>query len=259
MGDLTIIVMSCDRYEDCWAPYRAAMQKFWQDCPYEQYLCTETKQSNWFSATIHSQAQTWSGRLMEVCRQIPTDYLMLTLDDFWLCKTVDSARVVQCLTLMQQEPQVGVIYLDEPLKNIFPQYHDQLFEIPPQTPYRINAGPALWNKSFLLSILKEAESAWDFERIGSFRACGDQKIALTASPQIFNRILHTGSVIRGKWVKTLKDALNEMDLKVDLSTRATESSYDRIKKHGINLIYNLNPALILRIQNWLYASKHKRS
>ena len=101
-------------------------------------------------------------------------------------------------------------------------------------------------------------STWDFERIASFRLCGYEKKALIASPQIFGRIFPMGSIQRGKWVRALPKALKEIGLKVDLSTREPESLIDYAKKQAKSLLYNINPSLILKIQNWLYMNTHNK-
>ena len=42
MQDMCILVVSCDKYADCWTPFSDCMRKFWPYCPYPVYLCTES-------------------------------------------------------------------------------------------------------------------------------------------------------------------------------------------------------------------------
>lgn len=258
MKDLVNLVMSCDHYSDCWTPYMETMKRFWPDFPFDTVVCTETKQGTMFSKTINSPAKTWSGRLLDACGQITSDYVFFTLEDFWLCEPVDTARFEYCLQALQNDPQIGAIYLDEPALASFPLYQDQLFEILPKMPYRISAGPGLWNRQFLLSVLREEESAWDFERIGSYRECGYQKKVMTVSPRVFGRITPAGAVQKGKWERSLKKRMKKINLSVDESTRSRQTGYDHIKTQAKGIIYHMNPSLILKVQNWLYARRHNR-
>ena len=41
--DITILVNSCDLYEDAWYPFFKLLQIQWKDCPYDVVLHTETK------------------------------------------------------------------------------------------------------------------------------------------------------------------------------------------------------------------------
>jgi hypothetical protein len=45
-NDLSILVNSCDSYDDLWEPYFSLFHVQWADCPYPVYLNTETKRYN---------------------------------------------------------------------------------------------------------------------------------------------------------------------------------------------------------------------
>ena len=50
----------------------------------------------------------------------------------------------------------------------------------------------------------------------------------------------------------------ENNLKIDFSKRETLSSKDLFLKDCKSFVYNLNPALIVKIQNWLYHHSQKK-
>ena len=45
-GDISILVCSCDKYEDLWNPMFGMFFKFWEDCPLNIYLMTNNKKYN---------------------------------------------------------------------------------------------------------------------------------------------------------------------------------------------------------------------
>ena len=52
MQDMCILVVSCDKYADCWTPFSDCMRKFWPDCPYPVYLCTESGEPEMGQCTV---------------------------------------------------------------------------------------------------------------------------------------------------------------------------------------------------------------
>lgn len=52
-SDLTIVVCSCDKYEDLWYPYFEIFKKNWSDCKYPIVLNTESK--NYYHDGLHIQ------------------------------------------------------------------------------------------------------------------------------------------------------------------------------------------------------------
>ena len=255
MQNLKILVMSCDKYEDCWAPYLECLHKFWEDCPYAAVLCTEHLESNLFSKTILCDGM-WSKRVLTACDQLESEFVLFTLDDFWLSRPVNTKRFDACMKLMCEIEDVGVVYLDAQSSKTYSDYYG-FQDIPFGTPYRVSAGPAIWRVSFLKSILKEEESAWDFERIGSFREEGSRKHAVQTEDRIWARVCTMGAIERGRWERSLTDFVQQNHISADLSGRQVKSKADDWQKAVKNVIYNMNPSLILKVQNWLYIRKKK--
>ena len=45
-NSVSILINSCDAYEDIWEPFFRCFSENWPDCPYPIYLNTETKEYN---------------------------------------------------------------------------------------------------------------------------------------------------------------------------------------------------------------------
>ena len=39
-NDVTILVVSCDKYKDLWIPFFHCFFKYWSDCPYPVFLAS---------------------------------------------------------------------------------------------------------------------------------------------------------------------------------------------------------------------------
>ena len=44
--DIALLIISCDKYSDCWEPFSECMERFWPEFASDMYLCTEIKESN---------------------------------------------------------------------------------------------------------------------------------------------------------------------------------------------------------------------
>jgi len=67
-GRCAILVMSCDAYDDLWAPCFNLLGKHWPDCPFPVYLGAEQQVYPGAGVvTLHSSAgsRNWTGRLMD--------------------------------------------------------------------------------------------------------------------------------------------------------------------------------------------------
>ena len=82
-NSVTILVSSCDLYEDAWYPFFKLLKIQWPEC--EQYrivLNTETKTYNPDFIKINSIVsgkKPWSARLKHCLKQIDSDYIMFFL------------------------------------------------------------------------------------------------------------------------------------------------------------------------------------
>ena len=87
MQDMCILVVSCDKYADCWTPFSDCMRKFWPDCPYPVYLCTESGEPEngaVYSKVFHEQTQIWTARVRKACEKIKESHILVVLEDQWL-------------------------------------------------------------------------------------------------------------------------------------------------------------------------------
>jgi len=160
---------------------------------------------------------------------------------------------------MQSQENIGIVYLDKEVHGMpLWQQNSHFYLLPPETPYRMSVVPAIWDRDFLLTAFHEDLSAWDFERVGSFEKSTYSKTVLVTVDRVFARVCETGAVMQGKWLRGVAAFAKENNLKIDFSKRETLSSKDLFLKDCKSFVYNLNPALIVKIQNWLYHHSQKK-
>ncbi len=166
-----VLVVSFDAYQDLWPVFFRSFFKYWPDCPYRIYLGanTATYADPRVTPVLIGADQDYSTNLRAMLAQVPNPWVITWIEDRPPCAPVDTARVVQAITLAQQRQAA---YLK--LISIYPlalvPAANIIGEIPKGQSYRVSLTVALWHQPALRQLLRPGESAWDIERRGSDRS-----------------------------------------------------------------------------------------
>lgn len=235
MPDLTILVNSCDKYEDAWEPFFKILKLQWPEC--EQYkfvLNTETKVYNCDFLNVETvcggKERTWSQRLKYALEHIDSDYILYLLEDFFLLEKVSNETFEEALKLIQSGNDIGYIGLKYQKKREYRNPDDEdnsvrfIEKDKVVSVNRINSMSALWNKKWLLSLIREHETPWEFELYGSERSRRTPEKVLIINnsdgccPCVFNYNvdIHYGHGITcGKWLPKNVELFEQYGIKVN--------------------------------------------
>jgi hypothetical protein len=161
----SILVTSCDDYEDVWWPFFALKERYWELCPYETYISTETKRCP-YAITLRGDypLSQWTRRIREAVERIPSPYILLMDGDFFLRSEVDRFRIAEVLhVFMQDRPWIACFSFE---KEYAPTYASSFagFRIKPnRSPFLNSLQATIWNKEILLSRLQEDQTPWEWE------------------------------------------------------------------------------------------------
>lgn len=222
----TVLVSSCDGYEELWIPFFTLFQKYWPDCQYPILLNTESKSFSFPGLNIqelHSNEQGWSGRLKEALQQVKTTYVILLLDDFFFTAPVDQERILQCIRWMEESPDV-VNFSFAP--TLWPDIDDGKypgFELRPyKSECRFNFQAGLWRTKTLYSLLRAHESPWQAEDFGTSRSNRHRNWKFYAAakemPCVFSYEFG-GGLHQGKWTTFTKELFEKNGLTVNYDKR----------------------------------------
>lgn len=210
--DVTIVVSSCDSYEDLWYPFFDLLKKNWKELPeYRIVLNTESKtfQMNGLSIECFSlfkpkEKVQWGKRLIRTLQKISTEYVLFMLDDFFLKSEVDNEEICRVLEYMKNDPMISVFYFTPTIDyEIGEEPYLGYRKLKADARWKLNAQAGLWRKDRFLEYIRPHEDAWIWERYGSERAkrypekfYGREKQAA----RIFDYEEDWGGAIhRGKW------------------------------------------------------------
>lgn len=235
-SNCAIIVPSCDAYEDSWAPFFAFFFKYWPDCPFPVYLVTEKKTYPDRRVTmLHlGQDHGWANNMFIALDTVPEKYFLYFLEDVFIMKKVDTARVLRLLELSKRD-DVSCLRL-YPAPGPSRAYGDsrELGVIAQDAPYRMSTMTAIWDKAAFRRLLKPGENAWQMEYDGTKRAHGMKELFLSVWPRDPVIKLFATAIKRGHWQYDALKYCEKEGVPV-ISNRARETRNDYLIRRACYL------------------------
>lgn len=240
-SDCTVIINSCDNYEDVWLPFFSAFKDMWSDCDCKIILNTEHKNFSFEGLQIVSlnlspeeSKNPWGWRLRRALSLVDTEFVIALFDDFILEAPVNTQKLAKCIQEMKDNTEISVFYFSNiPGANSTAPEHEDFELIGKRNDYRLNSAPALWKTQKLLEFTGELDSPWAWEFFGSARTYGDSGEFYCAQLDKENTFVYNytlgGAIRRGKWVPSvIIPAVKKYNLSLDLERRgiASESLSD---------------------------------
>lgn len=231
--DITILVNSCDKYEDAWEPFFKLLKIHWPECEnYRIILNTETKVYNCAFLNVETVCGgkniTWSKRLKNVLRQIDSEVVLCILEDFFLQQRVNNEVFLEALDLMYDNKDIGYLNLK------YSPYREWVKE-PPQgerfvsrdltnANIRLAFMVALWRREWLVKLLRNHEDPWEFEHYGSVRSRRYEFKVLQirndegycAPVFCYDDLIKNGyGITHGQWLPKNKELFDKYGIEVD--------------------------------------------
>ena len=197
-NDCTILICSCDEYNDVARPFISLLRRFWPDCPFETVLVSETMSAPRFDSVILTgHGRLWCERLRYALRKISTPYILLLMDDYFLNAPVDTGLFLRRLGEAKRFDAASLRLNPNPRGRI-PWQKTDLLEMPKNVAYCVTCQTSIWNREFLLGLAEKNKSAWEFERNGSFMVGDEKRPLLVTQTKEFPFV---DAVHKGYWEK----------------------------------------------------------
>ncbi len=267
-NNCTIVVSSCDSYEDTWYPFFKIMDNQWKDRSYPIVLNTESKSFDYGDMNIKTfnfykpgKKVPWGKRLIRTLKAIDTEYILFMLDDFFLLEPVDQKRIEQCIEWMDQDKEIAVFsFWRTHQPNIKDGKYPHFEKRPQNGEYRLNCQAAVWRREKLISYIRPHEDPWQWEILGSQRSSRyPEKFysAIENEPLIMVYDWFSGGgVHRGKWTKGVVDLFKKYNIECNFSKRGFVGDITDIKTppKKRNIVYRglryFHRKISLKIVRW---------
>jgi hypothetical protein len=169
--DFALLVHSCDRYELLYKGFQFFFNKYWDfNVPCSYYFATEEKKISIKNfENILSGKGEWSDRLITLLQKIPEDYIIYFQEDMWLNKSIDSSFFQQLFDMIienkwnQVKLHSSDVYKTESTNMFINGFNIAKLDNK-QSKFLMSHQITVWNKQFLISLLKTNEHPWRNER-----------------------------------------------------------------------------------------------
>ena len=165
---ITGLILSCSKFSDLWDGNIKLFNENWPDKDFGTFIVTDGPTDVKYPGVgiiAAGEGVEWSERLSLALKQVRTEFVFVTMDDYYLVKPVDSQRIADLVALMEKE---GYDYLrlyprpKRATREEVPGYKG-VYHVDTTCNYSVNLYSGIWRRSFLEYAIREPKTAWDFE------------------------------------------------------------------------------------------------
>jgi hypothetical protein len=220
--EIAILVPSCDRFSDLWAPFFEFFWRNWPDCPFPVFLGSNAltfPDPRVHALTIGADL-SWASGVRSMLERVGARNVIILLDDVFLVEKIDTAAILRLVETARANAVDCLRLTSSPPQNILPTIpvpeHEEFGIVEPGTLYRITAGPAVWRVSTLMSYLIPGLSAWEFELLGTQIS---DSTAHTVWGPFEPFLVYCHAVVQGRYRPEAVEVSREAGVALDLAKR----------------------------------------
>lgn len=162
---LTLMIQTCDAFSDLWEPHFRLLEESWPNRPVRTVLVTDAPTDAVFPGVevlSAGEGKQFPARLAAALPRIETDYILLTLDDYFPICPISTEKLSRLVALMDGEKLDYIRLFSDP--NSFRKAGPRgLYEIDLTENYAVNLYPGLWRTDFLARTLGRDTDIWTYE------------------------------------------------------------------------------------------------
>lgn len=203
MNDLSILVCSCDNYEDIWMPFFKLFNKYVPN-NINVYITTETKECP-YAKTIKKQYSLAerTARIRETLKEISTKYVIVMDEDCFISENININEIKKCIEYMEKDNTIAQFNF-EPTFDINDKEceYEGWLKRNNKAPYLNSFQPSIHNREILIERLSQGIDGWEWEMQEV-----DTEYSIYISKKE-NRVIKYGKelnpifgIFRGKWYK----------------------------------------------------------
>jgi hypothetical protein len=256
----TLLVNSCDGFEDCWGPFFTLLERYWAAPHPPVILNTELKTFEPACLDMRcSQVQagierrlSWSECLSGALAMVETPLVLYMQEDYFIENPVDVDAIAALVQRMIDDPSIAHIGLTHfgAGSPILPDTRPMLSKIGPLATYRISTQAGLWRTNALQSYLLPWESGWMFELFGTVRSWKRNELFLTLDRDTTKPMIeyqHTG-IVKGQWSHFVPALFKREGIAVDFAARGFYNNDKSALSRRLQLLLNIasNPAVAFK-------------
>lgn len=163
----SLLISTCDKFSDLWDAHISFLRKNWLGDLWNVYMVTDRptdKSYDGVEIIVAEGGLDFPMRIKYALDFIKTDYVLLTLDDYFLIEKTYSEKLEYLIDRAETE-NIDYLLLYNRRKTNLKKYEsiDKLVPIDLNQKYAVNLYPAIWSKKFLKNSVNGDLSPWLYE------------------------------------------------------------------------------------------------
>lgn len=167
---LTLVIHTCDKFSDLWDSHIQLMDKNWADRGVKTLLVTDKQtEKTYQTVEVLSTGDDFqlSKRIQAMLPHIQTEYVLVTLDDYFPIYPIDTVKIKSLIDAMDNEGLDYIRLFKRPdSKKLIPGY-ESLYEIDlygqMDVHYQVNLYAGIWRKRFIEKTVEQELDPWQYE------------------------------------------------------------------------------------------------
>lgn len=217
--DISEVILSLDKYSDLWPTFFECAKRYWHvEMPV--YLVTNHLKPEFPGITTIQTGDevSWSRRARAAIEKIPSNYILLMLEDYFIISDFSNVQLDPILTFIEQNSCDYLRIYPIPDLRQKEKKDVGIYSLPSDSLYGVNLQPAIWNREYLLTLLGNDDfSAWEFE--ARQKNDSPKKIPGKLYSVNYYPFVMVNGVLQGKWYPSSVKKLDQLGIQVDLSHR----------------------------------------
>ena len=170
-NNFSIIISTCDKFSDLWDAHVQLLNQNWADRNVETFLLTDKPTDRKFkniTVVAAGEGTEITERLQTVMPMIKTEYVLFTLDDYFLTEKISTEVIKEDISIMEKQ-RIDYLRLfvmtRKSLKNRkAKEVEPGIFVLDNNAgDYIVSLYAGIWKKNFMEKTLKKKMNAWQYE------------------------------------------------------------------------------------------------
>lgn len=177
-NNISFILLTYDGADFLWNDYFRLIKKYWPDFSHEfsNYYMTSNKKNFIFEEDLViknislDNSVSLSDRIRHALELCNTDFVFISIDDYFLKSVVDVEKFNECLEIIKKDKKIDCIEFENFRSAVKKHAYNDYLNILKKKMFLFNLQNAIWRKESLLKLLRKDENGWKMEYYGSVRA-----------------------------------------------------------------------------------------
>ena len=217
---MKILVLSCDKNEETFAPFRHCLEKYYPNHPEVIYFTDGIVNPYYKTIVVPHDLNHWTTGLREFLSQIDDKQVLLMIDDIFIRRPVDELRIINASVILDLEKNAACMNFEKSwdgadIPTKYKGWKKRLYG----SRFEVSLMCGLWNKKKLMKVIERDTNPWEIEEnqmgYGFDYYINSGDFIIDWGYETFKPV----GIVKGKWARECKEFFDREGIEVDYSKK----------------------------------------